>query len=196
MDIKSSEAVLKPPSTKACLCLKLWKMQDVGSALESCEEDKPRKAESMMPLMFVGSKSQRRHISVSFSDVTEKAGAMNKAVCALQFLPCILESRNSSICQQTELYQRVPESITCASSCLVHTTERKQSCWPKLLGEAKLPSCLYVKMKAQLLVHLLTAIKDNTILLIPAKQVWVQPMTLDRRALLHAGPQVAHRHSS
>lgn len=54
MDIKNSAAVLKTPSTEVCLCLKLWKMQDVmGSALEG----KRRKAESKMPLMVVGSRS-------------------------------------------------------------------------------------------------------------------------------------------
>lgn len=131
-----------------------------------------------------------------FSDVTEKAGATNKGLCALQFLHCILESRNSSTSQKTELYQRVPESITCASSCLVHITELKQSCWPELLRDVKLPSCLYVRMKGQLLVHLLSGTEDHMILLIPAKQVWAQPTMLDRRALPYAGPQVTCQHSS
>lgn len=67
MDIKSSEAVLTSPSTKTRLCLKPQKMQDVlGSVLERCKEGKPRKAESRGPLMVVGSKSQRRHLPVSF----------------------------------------------------------------------------------------------------------------------------------
>lgn len=67
MDIKNNEAVLKSPSTKAHLCLKPQKKKDVlGSILERCEEGKPRKAESTRPLMVVGSKSQRRHLPVSF----------------------------------------------------------------------------------------------------------------------------------
>lgn len=38
----------------------------VGSTLERSEEGKPRKTESKVPLMVVGSKSQRRQLSVSF----------------------------------------------------------------------------------------------------------------------------------
>ena len=88
MDIKKSEAALKSPSTKACLCLKLWKMQNLlGSALERCEEGKPRKAESKTPLMVVGSKSQRRHLSVSFQMWKRKLELRTRLCVIFSFFP-------------------------------------------------------------------------------------------------------------
>lgn len=143
-------------------------MQDVlGSLLERSEEGKPRKAESKVPLMVVGSKSQRS----LFSGASKKAGDVDKALCAL---PCTLESRNSSTCLRGCTHHL----------CLLLPGNTPQnwnkSCWPKFLRDMEPPKRLQGQKAACSPAGCSWSL---TILWIGAK-----PMMLDRRDVPHAGP--------